>query len=227
LKLIAAAAAAGGTVKYISMDEPLRSGTAICRDSLEGAAAKTVAYSRELKAREPALEIGDIEAYPFEPPARLERWITTLIEDGFKPAHIHLDVNVHYLDVHSDLDVTNDLRSIRDFLASDQITFGIILWSGYDPEPTDRAFFDRTMAWVRRVHAAGVPEQVIFQSWVHRSYEGCADTNPACAFPKLRCPQSGAAGCGLKSVPLNLPEGDPHVFSLTRLMNEALHVLRQ
>jgi hypothetical protein len=193
---------------------------------LEIAATKTAAYVRELNAHDPTLEVGDIEPYPFERPAQLKQWVSALIRNGIKPAHFHLDVNIHYLDVHSDIDAATDLRSVSAFLLERGIPVGIILWSGYDPEPTDKDFFDRTMAWVRRVRAIGIPQHVIFQSWVLRSYKGCSDTNIRCAFPKLKCPPSDAIGCGLKSVPVNLPEGNPREFSLTRLVNEALSVLQ-
>jgi hypothetical protein len=227
LQLIENARAAGGIVRYASMDEPLASGMRFCGDTLETAAAKTAAYIKQLKASDPALEVGDIEAYPWDHPVQLEQWLIALTRNGAKPAHFHLDVNVHFLDVHPEVDAAGDLRSLKAFAAAQGIPFGIIFWSGYNPEPTDQAYFDRTMAWVRRVHAAiGAPEQAIFQSWVVRSYPGCADTDPRCFPPKLKCPPSDTSGCGLGTVPVNLPEGDPKVFSHTRLVNEALGVLR-
>ena len=55
LRVIAGAEALGATVKYVSMDEPMRSGTRPCHLSLQETAARTAAYVRTLKARYPAL----------------------------------------------------------------------------------------------------------------------------------------------------------------------------
>jgi hypothetical protein len=228
LRLVRSVRAAGGIVRIASMADPLAAGKNACGDAFEDSAAKTAAYIKEVKASEPTLEIGDIEAYPLDRPVQLEQWVTELIRRGAKPAFFHLDANIHFLDVHPNIDVAGDLRSLKAFLKAQGIPFGIIFWSGYDPEPTDQAYFDRTMAWVRRVHAAiGAPDQAIFQSWIRRSYPGCADTDQSCNPPHpLRCPPS-ATGCGLKSVPVNLPEGNQAAFSLTRLANQALGTLRQ
>jgi hypothetical protein len=57
------------------------------------------------------------------------------------------------------------------------------------------------MAWVRTVNEAiGKPQQVIFQSW------------------------QGPAKDGFNEVPINLPEGDPSVYSHTRLLLDGLAV---
>ena len=213
LNLVRTVQHAGGVVRLISMDEPLISGTLSCRDSLEGTAAKTADYVKKLRASVPELEVGDIEAYPSETPSRLEEWIDALTAAGAKPAHFHIDVNVHYLDVHPEINAKGDLQNLMAFLGSHGIPMGIIFWSGYGPEPTDKSFFDHTMAWVRRVHSTiGVPEQSIFQSWVLRSFPGCPYADNRCGPPALKCPPSGALGCGLKAVPINLPDNSTSIY---------------
>ena len=206
----------------------LASDVAGCGDDLAGSAAKSAALIRGIRSNTPKLEVGDIEPYPAQRPAQIVQWLLALNNVGLAPAYLHLDANIHFLDLHPEINVTADLQSLQVSLRTLGIPFGIIFWSGYDPEPSDQAYFDHTMNWVRRVHAAiGAPDQAIFQSWIYRSFPGCSDTDPNCGPPKLRCPPEGARGCGLKSVPVNLPEGDPEAFSLIRLVNEALGTLRQ
>jgi hypothetical protein len=137
-----------------------------------------------------------------------------------------MDANVHFLDVHPDIDLAAGLRAYRDFFKGQNMPFGVIFWSGYDPAPTDEAYYNRVMAWVRRVHAAiGAPDQSVFQSWVSRSIPKCTDTDMECNVSKLSCPPGDKAGCGEKSVPINLPENDPRIYSHTRLISDASKTL--
>jgi hypothetical protein len=219
---------AGGTVHYASMDEPLASGISFCGDTLHSSAVKTAEYMREVARNEPALQIGDIEAYPVYRIDQITQWITALKANGVRPAHFHLDVNIHRLDVSPNIDLAADLESLKAFLHEENIPFGIILWSGYNPAPSDKAYFDRAMAWARRVQATvGPPDQIIFQSWVLRSSPRCVDTDPKCFPQELRCTLQDPPGCGQKDVPINLPEGATSVFSHTRLINEALGILKR
>jgi hypothetical protein len=217
---------AGGTVYYASMDEPLASGIIFCGDTLDGSAVKTAGYMKEVLRNAPTLEIGDIEAYPYYSVDQLKQWLTALKRNGGTPAHFHLDVNIHRLDVSPYINLISDLGSLKAFLRTQNIPFGIIFWSGYNPAPSDKAYFDRTMAWTSRVHAAvGIPDQIVVQSWILRSSPRCSDTDPNCVPPKLHCTSQDPPGCGERDVPINLPEGDSSIFSHTRLINEVLGIL--
>ena len=219
---------AGGGVPILSIDEPLVSALRACHDTVEGAAAKTAAYIKQVTQRVPGADVVEGEPYPSYSVDQLEHWLTLLIAAGARPAAFHLDVNVHYLDYHPAIDVAGDLRRLRDWLSALHMPFGVIFWSGYDPEPTDQAYYERTMAWVRQVHAAiGAPDQAIFQSWVFRSAPRCKDIDAACNPPRLVCAPADPAGCGEKSVPVNLPENNPTIFSHTRLINDGIGVLTQ
>lgn len=226
LQLVENIRRAGGEVSYLSMDEPYVSGIVFCKDTMEAAAAKTARYMKEIERNEPQLQVGDIEVYPYFRIDQLKAWLTALEKNGVRPANFHLDVNVHRFDLSPDINLTADLRSLRAYLNSRKIPFGIIFWSGYNPEPTDRAYFDRTMSWTKRVHAAiGIPDQVIIQSWVIRSSPRCTDTDPSCYPNKLHCTSEDPAGCGRPTVPINLPENAPNVYSHSRLINEILAIL--
>jgi hypothetical protein len=152
-----------------------------------------------------------------------------LKRNGVSPTHFHLDVNIHRLDVSPKIDLAADLGHLAEFLRAENISFGIILWSGYNPAPSDKAYFDRTLAWTKRVRTVvGIPDQVIVQSWVRRSSPPrCTDIDPSCTHPKLRCTSQDPPGCGQKDVPINLPEDDPSIFSHTRLINETLGILER
>jgi hypothetical protein len=138
-----------------------------------------------------------------------------------------LDVDVNDVDVRgARLDLASDLRDLRSFFQAEGIPFGIIFWSGHDPEPTDISFFNHVMDWVRRVRAAiGKPDQSIFQSWVRRSSITCNGQIRCDSANNLKCSSADPEYCGKRSVPINLPESDATVFSHTRLINEALSVL--
>ena len=75
----------------------MAAGTRMCGDSLDAAAAETAVYMRKLTNRYPNTQIGDIEPYTFNS-EQLIRWVTSLGHHGVRPAQLHLDVNVHYLD---------------------------------------------------------------------------------------------------------------------------------
>jgi len=223
--------AMGGKVRYIAMDEPLAAGVRQCHDSFEGARDKTADYIKEL-SRDSGLaaqgltpEIGDIEAYPFFGATDIERWVRGLEQRGAKPRFLHLDVNIHRVDVDRSVNAPRDLAELTRFLRGENIPFGIILWPGYNPVPSDRAFHDLTVSWARRVHQAiGQSDEVIVQSWVVRGGAACSMSDPACDMTHSHCAASDAAGCGKHTVPLNLPESG--AFTLTRTLLDSLRILQ-
>jgi hypothetical protein len=78
------------------------------------------------------------------------------------------------------------------------------------------------------VHAAiGAPEQSIFQSWVPRSSTKCTAGVPCSEANKWRCTPADPPYCGKLSMPINLPENNPSVFSHTRLINTVTEMLHE
>lgn len=222
---------AGGSVQYIDMDEPLVSGLGInkpvCHLAIAETAAKVAAYVDAVRtsrrvADGQRLKFIDTEAYPAIDVATLETWLHVLQHYGFKPDGFNLDV-----------DVTNamsrpggrtklaaDLKKLQSFTRSQSIPFGIIIWSGADPVPSDKVYYDDAISWARLVHAAiGTPDRILFVSWVKRcgNAEHCKDVN-------LGCPTTGVGGCGQMSVPVNLPDNDPTTFSHTRLILDVMRI---
>lgn len=224
---------AGGRLRYIAMDEPWTAGVGPCHDTFDGSVEKTAAYIKQL-SDDPDLaaegvtpEVGDIETYPAHTPAEIEHWISELERRGAKPKFFHLDVNVHRLDVDHTIDALQDLREITGFFRRERIPFGVILWPGYNPVPSDKVFHDLTLSWARRVNEAiGRPDQVIVQSWVMRGGVACSLTDPTCNMNRPHCAPSDGPLCGKHSVPLNLPDNDPSGFTLTRTALDSLKILQ-
>lgn len=217
-------------INLIAMDEPLVSGLGPCKLSLTDIAVRTHGYIDKvirdsgLGGNSGAPLIGDIEPYPHIPVGTLQAWIDELSKTSTRLDFFHLDINLHYLHVHPEINVSNDLREIQQVLAQEGIPFGVIIWSGHDPVDSDAAYYKDAMELVRLLKTSvHLPIDLIFQSWVHRSPIVCYATHNNCG-PE-RCTAKDPVFCGEKSIPLNLPEGDPHLYTHTRLVNDSLAVL--
>jgi hypothetical protein len=234
LSYIKTVSTAGAAVKFIAMDEPMVSGLGACHQSIEETAAKTAAYAKALLANgnlptwAPGLAIGDIEVYPSKNVDQLKQWTLALERDGFKPAFFHLDVDVHDVEVRGPkLHFDADLQALKAFFRTEGIPFGIIFWSGHDPENSDLSYYSHVVDWAKRVHAAiGKPDQSIFQSWVRRSSIKCTAGTRCGPSNNWMCSSADPAYCGKGSVPINLPESDRAIYSHTRLINDALVILK-
>jgi hypothetical protein len=224
---------AGAHVKFIAMDEPLVSGFGACHETVDQVAAKTAAYAKALVSDPnmatwaPGLAVGDIEVYPSKTPDQLIHWTRSLEQNGFKPAFFHLDVDVYDVEVRGPkLNFNGDIRALRSFFKAQGIPFGIVFWSGHGPEPTDASYYNHVVSWAQRVHAAiGAPEQSIFQSWVNRSSTRCTAGVRCDQANNWMCSPADPPDCGKLTVPINLPENNPSVFSHTRLINTVTEML--
>jgi hypothetical protein len=155
------------------------------------------------------------------------QWTRALQQHGYKPGFYHLDVAVNYLEVHAREFNFSDMRALQFFFTAQGIPFGIIFWSGHDPEPTGASYYNHVVNWVERVHAAiGAPEQSIIQSWVPRSSIKCTAGVRCDKANNWMCSPADPPYCGKLSVPNNLPENNPFVFSHTRLINTVTEILR-
>ncbi len=195
----------GGTVAFLAMDEPLFGGrievnNTTCGYQMEQSTGVTADFMRRVNTAYTRMIVGDIEPYPEFSVTELERWLLTLQADEAKPAFFHLDVDMERVRVENQ-DVKEALRSLSQFCLAQGIPFGVIFTSTWRAAGSDRSYYDSTMAWVRTVNEAiGKPQQVIFQSW------------------------QGPAKDGFNEVPVNLPEGDPSIYSHTRLLLDGLAV---
>jgi hypothetical protein len=188
----------GGSVTFLVMSEPLANGQIsegdkTCGYTIQQAATVTADYVQKLHGQFPNLMIGDVEPYPQYPVADLQAWMLELEKDGASPAFFHLDVDLQALS-EGNHDVSADLQTLSAFCKQQGIPFGVILSNGGRQPQSDQEYFEWTTGWARTVAAAiGKPDQLIFQNWQ-----------------------------GPKQIPVNLPEADPNIFSMTRLVNETL-----
>jgi hypothetical protein len=227
--------AAGGSVQFLEMDEPLVSALGInsprCKLDLDTAATRVAAYARSV-ASDPTVVASrliprfvDVEAYPSVSVSCLKQWVTALSRQGFVPAAVHIDADVNAIEriPNAMADLRDDLRNLQTFLRDRHIPFGIIIWSGHDPQVSDEQYFNNAMNWIRIIHAAiGHPDRVAFESWVKRGPQ----TGSVTAL-NFGCTDSDPTYCGTNSIPINLPESGPGVFSHTRLILESTALLSQ
>ena len=159
---------AGGTLKYIAMDEPWVSGRArVCGGpALEPTADRVATYMSAVQSAHAAVRIGLIEAYPFSSAGAIETMIGLLRSRGTPPAFLHMDVDWHALTAG---DFARDMMRLQAFARSQNITFGIII-VGYNGEAdalyaVDAGGIANLIADAFKTWDA-MPEQLIFQSWV-------------------------------------------------------------
>jgi hypothetical protein len=196
----------GGRVSFVVMDEPLIGGQIVengetCGYSVEKTAQVVASFAEAVVTAHPDVRIGDIVAYPHHTPPELEEWITAMGSAGFKPAFLHLDVDIERVRVEGS-DVVSDLTRLRDFSEGQSIPFGVILTSNWTASGSDQSYYESAMQWTETVNGGlGRPTHAVFQSWW------------------------GPASSGLHEVPVNLPDNDPGTHSHTRLILEALDVL--
>jgi hypothetical protein len=185
----------GGTVRYLSMDNPMTA-MQTCALDLGEAAARTARFAKRLRSVYPALAVGESEPYPLFGVDAIRQWLAALNANGYVPAFLHLDVDRRHAAALR-ADVPMDLRSLRAACEGQGIPFGVILWG--DTWESDQAYYDSVRAWASTVEGAlGQPTHTIFQSWAVR-----AD--------------------GTFTVPRNLPESEPYTH--TRLINDGLRLL--
>jgi hypothetical protein len=194
---------AGGTLKYIAMDEPWVSGRARVCDgpALEPTADRVATYMSAVQKAHPEIHIGLIEAYPFSSAAAIETMIGLLRARGTPPAFLHMDVDWHALGAGI---FARDMSRLQAFARSQNITFGIII-VGYNGDAdalyaVDAGGISHLIADAFKTWDA-MPEHLIFQSWV-------------------------VSSTGLLITPSNLPEDRAHthtslVFQLFRRLRGA------
>ncbi len=172
--------AAGGSVSLVAFDEPYAfghaySGPNACRWPVERVAAEAAAFTRDLRAAEPGILVGDIEPlWPDISAAQLGAWL-----DAYRAAagaafdFVHLDADWNLGDWPSRAAAaTGEVRSRG-------IPAGMI-YNGGD-ESTDAAWTRAAREHVDAYEAAldGHPDQVVFQSWMAHPDHALPDSDPA------------------------------------------------
>ena len=203
LASIRAVQSAGGTVSYISMDDPFAAGqAAVCGGpALEPTADRIGVYVRGVQGVYPNVRVGLSEAFPLTSEAGLERALDLLIARGVTPAFLHADVDSRALTKFG-ADFTRDMRALRQACRSRGVSFGIIIW-GYNGDADalyagDAAYLAREIATAFPAWS-DMPDNFIVQSWA-------------------------VSSTGLVITPSNLPETQP--FTHTALVRDFWRMFR-
>lgn len=225
----------GGEVAVITTDEPLfylgHAGNIWeqCQGrrplSVRAVAQWYAKYYKRIKAKYPQVRIGDIEPWPllraepkgddYQGVATIKEYIDRLIEAGVRLDHFHIDYSSWQARENPDWNRRwmGSLLEIKRHVESKGIRFGVIV-SGC----TERSFGPRSRCsggvsedqnyadyalWLTsefKKYLKGDLGDVIFQSWL-------------------------TAADGTLSVPRNLPEDTPGVYSHTRTISEAMKIV--
>lgn len=203
LDSVRAVQAAGGTVSYLSMDDPFAAG----KDPICGGpdpiptADRVATYVGGVRGAFPNVEIGMSEAYPLSSEPLLESILDLLSARGVPLAFLHADVDSRALRLfHADF--TADMRALRQACIARGIAFGIIIW-GYngDSDALYTLDADRVVSEITTAFTSwpDMPAHIIVQSFAQSS-------------------------TGLFITPSNLSEDQP--YSHTYLLRDVYHRLR-
>lgn len=192
----------GGVVSYIALDEPFIGGLSrrCGGPAFEPTVDRLVTYMSTLRAANPGLRIGLIEAYPTFGPSDFSRMLSMMAERGIAPSFLHVDIDLNALRL--DHPLGRDLITIAQAAEAQGIPHGIIIWGNNGNADALYAGDARRLAnAVHRVYRTWdvMPHHLIFQSWAESS-------------------------TGQKITPANLPEAAPNTH--TALVNEIYNQLR-
>ncbi len=195
----------GGEVAYIALDSSyLRGvqtgGPAIpCKYTIQRSAQEVAEYITTIKSLHPSIKIGDVEPLPYFRAQQHIDWVLELERQGITLDFYHLDVSRNTAKAWN-VDVAPDIQQLKTFFANKNIPFGIIYW-GDTLESTDASFYNNVLQWVTYLKDRDlIADHHIFQSW---------HTDPQ----------------GNQRIPINLPEDDSNVYSMTRLLTDGLALL--
>lgn len=166
LRLIHRVTAAGGTVRYVAMDEPyyfgsLYEGENACRWSTAKVAQKVARYVREVKAVYPSVSIGDIE--PLAGTATAEQyqaWMAAVRSATGAPLpFFHLDLDWGRGDW-----AASALR-LQSYARGHGVRFGIIYNSALASSDAEWLAAAQSHILAYELDGAGPPDDAVFQSW--------------------------------------------------------------
>ncbi len=160
----------GGTVSYISINEPfsggvLWDGPGACHWSVATVARKVAAEVKRVRAEFPGIQIGLIEGYNGPPWIEyVKQWVTAYeAAVGTRLPFLHLD---------TDYTVTgwaDGAGQIQEWVRARGTRFGVY-YTTWPPPVTDAEWFAGASASVRafEIDGAGPPDDAIFQVWTEK-----------------------------------------------------------
>lgn len=205
LAAVRAIETAGGTVSYLSMDDPFAAGLApVCGGPApEPSADRIATYTRGVHAAFPSVRIGWIEAYPLSSADAIESMMVLLAARGALPAFLHMDVDMPLLVRRGRTDdFVRDMKRLRNAGSARGMQFGIIIWGNNgDADALYALDAERILESLTATFPTSdnMPDHVVVQSWAESS-------------------------TGLRITPTNLPEDQ--LYTHTNLLWNAFRRLR-
>ncbi len=166
LRLVRRVVAAGGTVRYLAMDEPfffgsLYSGANACHWSTAKVAAEVARFVRGVKAVYPSIVVGDIE--PLAGPATAathEAWMAAFRSAAGAPLpFFHLDLDW------GRGDWAASSLSLQAYARGHGVRFGIIYNSALASSDAEWLSAAQAHVLTHELDGVGPPDDAIFQSW--------------------------------------------------------------
>ncbi|MCC6381347.1 MAG: hypothetical protein IT304_02510 [Dehalococcoidia bacterium] len=165
-------AAAGGSLRYVALDEVFTFGSYLdrpgaCHWTAVKVATEIAAYLQAVHSEFPALQVGLIESDTV-PVAQIQTWLEAFkTATGAYPPFFHWDVDWQRAD-----DWPQRAKALEQYSRSRGIPFGMI-YNGNGDDATDTAWIqhaDEHMAMYETL-GGGRPDHVVFQSWhMHPRY---------------------------------------------------------
>lgn len=157
----------------IAQDHPFVSGLVDCNaQSASKTASYVKRYADSIQAHYEkvwpgeAIKIGLIQAYPFFTANEIQESVELLIQAGYKPAFVHLDIDRHRMLTFriSNTRLQHDLMELRAYLIGYDIPLGIIFWGadGVDKVKNAQNLIDFA---IRIKSLYGAPEHIGIQHW--------------------------------------------------------------
>lgn len=183
VQVIDAVVAAGGTVTYITLQEPYTAASPYasappplsCHWTADQTAQHVAAYIAAVKQTYPGVQFGDVESDHLTP-AQLDEWIVEYIEHvGQPPAYLHWDVDWSFRS-----DWPERAAAVEALMAGRGIPFGMI-YNGIESDASNSAWIEHAIEHAARYEgmAGGTPDHVMFQSWHRYPKQLLPETDPA------------------------------------------------
>ncbi|MCU0506746.1 MAG: hypothetical protein MUE82_13480 [Chloroflexi bacterium] len=181
VRIIRRIVAAGGSVRYIALDEPVAGGAVNdgkngCSWPLERTARQVADFVRGVHAVYPSIVVGDIEPWPYVSTELLGRWLDAYEKTAGSPLpFLHLDLDWQALGT----DWPARVRAVKQDARSHGTRFGLIYNGGH--ETTDAAWLaaaeEHLLAF--EIDGDGPPDDVIFQSWYEKPDRSLPEAGPS------------------------------------------------
>lgn len=186
---------AGARVSYVVMDEPFVSALPPppqgCGWSIEHTAEAVKGFIDEIHTDYPHVQIGMVEAYPEDTPAKIGSFLHALQDAGCALPFLHLDID-YYRVKREHPRFRDDLLSIQAQVLGLGLRFGVVVWGQHGD--SSQMFCADAIRMAEEIDSAigfSTQDNVIFQSW-------------------------SPTPTGEKVYPDNLPESAPN--TMTRLL---------